>query len=195
MFMKQKRWQKVHLFQLFIFEFSYSFICGEKKGDGGLGANQQTVLQSKILWFIFSRNCFHEEFAPILTFDHLALIGTLEGFSFDSEDEAEKIPKAIPHQTDQNEDIDGQMNGKSKGRADKTSVCILTIFTKLHLCQFDKKRMLLLFIARISVCLYTIREVLLQMVSRKRGKTGGGKSQPAKKARKKAISKKPKAKK
>ncbi|XP_017623994.1 DNA-binding protein BIN4 [Gossypium arboreum] len=80
--------------------------------------------------------------------------GTLEGFSFDSEDEAEKIPKAIPHQTDQNEDIDGQMNGKSKGRADKTS-----------------------------------------MVSRKRGKTGGGKSQPAKKARKKAISKKPKAKK
>ncbi|XP_016695800.1 DNA-binding protein BIN4 [Gossypium hirsutum] len=80
--------------------------------------------------------------------------GTLEGFSFDSEDEAEKMPKAIPHQTDQNEDIDGQMNGKSKGRADKTS-----------------------------------------MVSRKRGKTGGGKSQPAKKARKKAISKKPKAKK
>ncbi|MBA0709196.1 hypothetical protein Golax_024249 [Gossypium laxum] len=114
----------------------------------------QTVLQSKILWFIFSRNCVLEEFAPILTFDHLALIGTLEGFSFDSEDEAEKMPKAIPHQTDQNEDIDGQMNGKSKGRADKTS-----------------------------------------MVSRKRGKTGGGKSQPAKKARKKAISKKPKAKK
>ncbi|TYI69090.1 hypothetical protein E1A91_D08G130800v1 [Gossypium mustelinum] len=84
----------------------------------------------------------------------LDLKGTLEGFSFDSEDEAEKMPKAIPHQTDQNEDIDGQMNGKSKGRADKTS-----------------------------------------MVSRKRGKTGGGKSQPAKKARKKAISKKPKAKK
>ncbi|PPD93156.1 hypothetical protein GOBAR_DD09912 [Gossypium barbadense] len=80
--------------------------------------------------------------------------GTLEGFSFDSEDEAEKMPKAIPHQTAQNEDIDGQMNGKPKGRADKTS-----------------------------------------MVSRKRGKTGGGKSQPAKKARKKAISKKPKAKK
>ncbi|KAK8530717.1 hypothetical protein V6N13_030659 [Hibiscus sabdariffa] len=47
--------------------------------------------------------------------------GTLEGFSFDSEDEAEKMPKAIPHQTDQNEEIDGQTNGKSKGRADKTS--------------------------------------------------------------------------
>ncbi|XP_039035601.1 DNA-binding protein BIN4-like [Hibiscus syriacus] len=78
--------------------------------------------------------------------------GTLEGFSFDSEDEAEKMPK---HQTDQNEEIDGQMNGKSKGRAEKT-----------------------------------------YMASRKRGKTGGGKSQPAKKARKKtAVSKKPKAKK
>ncbi|GMI76527.1 brassinosteroid-insensitive4, MIDGET [Hibiscus trionum] len=81
--------------------------------------------------------------------------GTLEGFSFDSEDEAEKMPKAIPHQADQNEEIDGQMNGKSKGRAEKTS-----------------------------------------MASRKRGKTVGGKSQQAKKARKKtAVSKKPKAKK
>ncbi|KAK8511980.1 hypothetical protein V6N12_074666 [Hibiscus sabdariffa] len=83
--------------------------------------------------------------------------GTLEGFSFDSEDEAEKMPKAIPHQADQDEEIDGQMNGKSKGKAEKTS-----------------------------------------MASRKRGKTVGGigKSQPAKKARKKtAISKKPKAKK
>ncbi|XP_039010941.1 DNA-binding protein BIN4-like [Hibiscus syriacus] len=78
--------------------------------------------------------------------------GTLEGFSFDSEDDAEKMLK---HQTEQNEEIDGKMNGKSKGRAEKTS-----------------------------------------LASRKRGKTGGGKSQPAKKARKKtAISKKPKAKK
>ncbi|KAL4324605.1 hypothetical protein GQ457_11G032190 [Hibiscus cannabinus] len=78
--------------------------------------------------------------------------GTLEGFSFDSEDEAEKMPKSIPHQADQDEEIDG----KSKGKAEKTST------------------------------------------ARKRGKTVGGigKSQPAKKARKKtAISKKPKAKK
>ncbi|KAE8721663.1 Detected protein of confused Function [Hibiscus syriacus] len=81
--------------------------------------------------------------------------GTLEGFSFDSEDEAEKMPKAIPHLTDQNEEIDGQRNGKYKGRDEKTS-----------------------------------------MVSRKRGKPVGGKSQPAKKTRKKTgISKKPKAKK
>ncbi|XP_038993419.1 DNA-binding protein BIN4-like [Hibiscus syriacus] len=81
--------------------------------------------------------------------------GTLEGFSFDSEDEAEKMSKAVPHQTDQNEEIDVQMKGKSKGRAEKTSTA-----------------------------------------SRKRSKTVGGKSQPAKKARKKTgISKKPKAKK
>ncbi|WRX17375.1 hypothetical protein QQP08_009862 [Theobroma cacao] len=47
--------------------------------------------------------------------------GTLDGFSFDSEDEIDKMPKTIPHQTDQNEGTDGQMNGKAKGKADKTS--------------------------------------------------------------------------
>ncbi|XP_022736710.1 DNA-binding protein BIN4 isoform X2 [Durio zibethinus] len=81
--------------------------------------------------------------------------GTLDGFSFDSEDEVDKMPKEIPHQIDQNEGIDGQMNGKAKGKAEKATTA-----------------------------------------SRKRGKTGGGKSQPPKKARKKTVgSKKPKAKK
>ncbi|XP_050238745.1 DNA-binding protein BIN4 [Mercurialis annua] len=67
--------------------------------------------------------------------------GTLEGYSFDSEDEAEKIPK--PHQTDQNEGNEEQINGKSKGKAKKGMV-------------------------------------------KKKGKTGGGKTQPAKRVRKKA---------
>ncbi|XVE64526.1 hypothetical protein DITRI_Ditri07aG0107600 [Diplodiscus trichospermus] len=48
--------------------------------------------------------------------------GTLDGFSFDSEDEYDKISKAIPHRTDQNEGIDEQMNGKAKGKAEKTSM-------------------------------------------------------------------------
>ncbi|XWS50238.1 hypothetical protein CRYUN_Cryun12cG0071300 [Craigia yunnanensis] len=48
--------------------------------------------------------------------------GTLDGFLFDSEDEFDKMAKAIPHQTDQNEGIDGQMNGKAKGKAEKTSM-------------------------------------------------------------------------
>ncbi|XWS38083.1 hypothetical protein CRYUN_Cryun19dG0100400 [Craigia yunnanensis] len=48
--------------------------------------------------------------------------GTLDGFSFDSEDEFDKMPKAIPHQTDQNEGIDRQINGKAKGKAEKTSM-------------------------------------------------------------------------
>ena len=65
---------------------------------------------------------------------HLALIGTLDGFSFDSEDEFDKMAKAIPHQTDQNEGIDGQMNGKAKGKAEKTSVCFQITFTEMHLC-------------------------------------------------------------
>ena len=41
-----------------------------------------------------------------------------------------------------------------------------------------------------------LRDVLMQMASRKRGKNAGGKPQPPKKARKKTVvSKKPKAKK
>lgn len=50
-------------------------------------------------------------------------VGTLEGFLFDSEDEADKVPKAIPHQTDQNEDTEEQTNETTKGKADKASVC------------------------------------------------------------------------
>ncbi|XP_062147456.1 DNA-binding protein BIN4 [Alnus glutinosa] len=44
--------------------------------------------------------------------------GTLEGFSFDSEDEADKMPKAVSHQ---NEDVEEQANGKTKGKPEKTS--------------------------------------------------------------------------
>ncbi|XP_059628878.1 DNA-binding protein BIN4 [Cornus florida] len=47
--------------------------------------------------------------------------GTLDGFSFDSEDEAEKMPKAISGQTDQNEGTEEQPNGKTKAKAGKTS--------------------------------------------------------------------------
>nr|POE53776.1 dna-binding protein bin4 [Quercus suber] len=46
--------------------------------------------------------------------------GTLDGFLFDSEDEADKMPKAISsNQNDQ--DIEGQTNGKIKGKAEKKS--------------------------------------------------------------------------
>ncbi|KAJ9166922.1 hypothetical protein P3X46_021611 [Hevea brasiliensis] len=47
--------------------------------------------------------------------------GTLEGFSFDSEDEADKMPKAISHETDQNEGNEEQTNGRTKGKAEKSS--------------------------------------------------------------------------
>ncbi|XP_048231374.1 DNA-binding protein BIN4 isoform X2 [Ricinus communis] len=47
--------------------------------------------------------------------------GTLEGFSFDSEDEAEKMPKPVSHQTDQNDGNEEQMNGKTKRKAKKSS--------------------------------------------------------------------------
>ncbi|KAL5805395.1 hypothetical protein ACOSQ3_032195 [Xanthoceras sorbifolium] len=47
--------------------------------------------------------------------------GTLEGFSFDSEDEADKIAKATSHPTDQNDGVDVQTNGKTKTKAEKSS--------------------------------------------------------------------------
>ncbi|KAJ9167211.1 hypothetical protein P3X46_021877 [Hevea brasiliensis] len=47
--------------------------------------------------------------------------GTLEGFSFDSEDEADKMPKAISRETDQNEGNEEQTNGRTKGKAEKSS--------------------------------------------------------------------------
>lgn len=50
-------------------------------------------------------------------------VGTLDGFSFDSEEEGDKLPKAAAHQTDRNEDIEEQPKGKTKGKANKTSVC------------------------------------------------------------------------
>lgn len=46
--------------------------------------------------------------------------GTLDGFSFDSDEEAGKMQNAT-HQTDQNEHAEEQTNGKSKGKANKTS--------------------------------------------------------------------------
>ncbi|XP_057445047.1 DNA-binding protein BIN4-like [Lotus japonicus] len=46
--------------------------------------------------------------------------GTLDGFFFDSDEEAGKMQKAA-HQTDENEHAEEQTNGKSKGKADKTS--------------------------------------------------------------------------
>ncbi|KAF3432705.1 hypothetical protein FNV43_RR23807 [Rhamnella rubrinervis] len=47
--------------------------------------------------------------------------GTLDGFSFDSEEEGDKLAKPISHQTDDNEDVEEQPNGKAKGKAKKTS--------------------------------------------------------------------------
>ncbi|KAG6745472.1 hypothetical protein POTOM_049959 [Populus tomentosa] len=48
-------------------------------------------------------------------------VGTLEGFSFFSEDETDKITKATAHQTDQNMDVEELSNGKIKRKAGKSS--------------------------------------------------------------------------
>lgn len=47
--------------------------------------------------------------------------GTLDGFLFDSDEEAEKLPKGASNQTGQNEDAEEKANGKAKGKAEKTS--------------------------------------------------------------------------
>ncbi|KAK1276839.1 DNA-binding protein BIN4 [Acorus gramineus] len=46
--------------------------------------------------------------------------GTLDGFSFDSEDEGEKMPKASVHQSNQNNENEIPTDLKTKGRARKT---------------------------------------------------------------------------
>ena len=55
--------------------------------------------------------------------------GIIEGFSFDSEDEADKMPKASTRQTNQNEGDEKQTNGKTKEKAEKASVCSRNSFS------------------------------------------------------------------
>lgn len=56
------------------------------------------------------------------------VLGTLEGYSFDSDDDADKVPKTVTNQTDQNEDGGEQSNTKPKSKkAEKASVCFLTL--------------------------------------------------------------------
>ncbi|KAF9667228.1 hypothetical protein SADUNF_Sadunf15G0000700 [Salix dunnii] len=88
---------------------------------------------------------------------HPGLKGTLEGFSFFSEDETDKITKATAHLTDQNEDVEEPSNGK------KPFFCLASQY--IHLCFFMK--------------------VWMQGVARKKGKTAVGKPRPVKKVRKK----------
>ena len=51
-------------------------------------------------------------------------LGTLEGFSFGSEDEAEDMPKATANQNDQNEGAEERQNAKDNGKAEKKTVCL-----------------------------------------------------------------------
>jgi hypothetical protein len=51
----------------------------------------------------------------------------LDGFSFDSDEEAAKMQKTT-HPTDQNEHTEEQSHGKSKRKADKTSVSFPVAF-------------------------------------------------------------------
>ncbi|KAM2031211.1 hypothetical protein FF2_041748 [Malus domestica] len=50
--------------------------------------------------------------------------GTLDGFSFDSEDEGDKLPKATPQQADQNEDAEEQNKGATKAKTKKASTVV-----------------------------------------------------------------------
>lgn len=63
----------------------------------------------------------HYSICSLFTF-FITLVGTLEGFSFDSEDEADK--QTVP-QADETEGAEPQTNGKGRRKAEKTSVCLL----------------------------------------------------------------------
>nr|CAB3448858.1 unnamed protein product [Digitaria exilis] len=45
--------------------------------------------------------------------------GTLDGFTFDSDEEGDKIPESQPYQNDQNNEDDGQPKAKTKRKAEK----------------------------------------------------------------------------
>ncbi|KAG1364511.1 putative DNA-binding protein BIN4-like [Cocos nucifera] len=49
--------------------------------------------------------------------------GTLDGFSLDSEEEADKLPKSSVHQSDQSNENGDQTYMKTKGKAKKSSIC------------------------------------------------------------------------
>lgn len=57
----------------------------------------------------------------------------MDCFLFDSDEEAEKLPKGASNQTGQNEDAEEKANGKAKAKAEKTSVCLLS-FRNLECC-------------------------------------------------------------
>ncbi|KAK1399378.1 DNA-binding protein BIN4 [Heracleum sosnowskyi] len=50
--------------------------------------------------------------------------GTLDGFSFGSEDEAEDLPKATTNQNDQDEGAEGRQNAKGNGNAEKKTALV-----------------------------------------------------------------------
>lgn len=53
--------------------------------------------------------------------------GTLDGFSFDSEEEADNLPKKAD-EGNQNEAIEDETNGKTERKAKKSLVCIMVFF-------------------------------------------------------------------
>lgn len=61
--------------------------------------------------------------------NQLLWLGTLEGFSFGSEDEAEDLPKATTNQNDQNEGTNGPQNAKGNGNAERKTVCLSNLNT------------------------------------------------------------------
>lgn len=86
-----------------------------------------------ILFFVFTPSCVLMIYCYILTcvlifpLTSSSFVGTLEGFSFDSEDDVDDLPKAtLP--ANQNGDAEEQPNGKNKQRSQKPSVCCLAVY-------------------------------------------------------------------
>lgn len=105
-------------------------------------------------------------------------VGTLEGFSFESDDEADKMPKST-HQTDQNNGTEEQSKGKTKGKAAKTvTPGTSTIFERNAIACVNG------LIFSISQYIFYLFELWIQGVLRRKGKAVGGK--PVKKVRKKS---------
>ncbi|THG20768.1 hypothetical protein TEA_003842 [Camellia sinensis var. sinensis] len=82
---------------------------------------QRSFLSTILLWFA-AMNDFIQLKPQSNVYEAETMVeGTLDGFSFDSNDDTDKMPKTVTNQTDQNEGNGEQSNTKTKTKAEKTS--------------------------------------------------------------------------
>lgn len=99
-------------------------------------------------------------------------IGTLDGFTFDSDEEGDKLPESQPYQNDQNNEDDGQPKAKTKRKAEKQEVCFLDstlvdnfrVIIQFWFCECSKKK--------IQLCVASFWNFYVQKITLKCSRDG-----------------------